>query len=209
MRLGVIGNLKGDLSALANAARLLVDSGRVDRVLYLGKDDSLDRVVGSWAREIVGANPSQEALFARATRACVNAKPDEITDFVESERARRRLRVFASVPLPPGRTIEILDGRIVVFVYDKGALDEEDIGGASVLVFGRAETRVVHRVGSRAFVSPGPVRPPESAGLAILDDDSPGCIVVEFLSSDGSVEHVERLEPKAGAGKMKVQGGGP
>jgi hypothetical protein len=44
--------------------------------------------------------------------------------------------------------------------------------------------------------------------LAILDDEAPGCIVVEFLSSDGSVAHVERLEPKAGAGKMRVQGGG-
>lgn len=206
MRLGVIGSLKGELASLARAASLLVDKARADRVLYLGKDDALDRVIASWATDIVGANPAQEALFARATRACVNAAPDDIVGFVESERARRRLRVFASVPVPPGRTIEIIDGRVVVLVYDKGALDEEDIAGASLLVFGRAEAPVVHRVGSRAFVSPGPLRLPECSGMAVLDDEVPGAVTVEFLAPDGAVAKTERLEGKVG--KMRVQATG-
>ena len=207
MRLGVIGTLKGEFSALASAASVLVDKGRVDRVLYLGKDDALDRVVSAWATEIVGFNPSQEALFARATRACANASFDEIHHFVESERARRRLRVFTSLPLPPGRTIEILDGRVAVFVYDKGSLDADDIAGASILVFGRADAPIVHRVGSRAFVSPGPLRLPDCSGMAVLDDDASGTILVEFLAQDGTVQKVERLDGKAAAGKLKVQAG--
>ena len=206
MRLGVIGSLKGEFASLARAASVLVDRARADRVLYLGKDDALDRVVASWATEIVGANPAQESLFARATRTCVNAAPSEIEAFVESERARRRLRVFASVPVPPGRTIEIVDGRVVVLVYDKGALDEDDIAGASLLVFGRADAPVVHRVGSRAFVSPGPLRLPDCSGMAVLDDEPPGAISVEFLTPEGDVAKIERLEGKAS--KMKVQTSG-
>ena len=98
MRLGVIGPCQDDILALAKAAQVLLDRANVERVLYLGKDDALDRVVASWAHEIVGENPSESATFERAARACVNASASEIEDFVGSERARRRLRVLTTVP---------------------------------------------------------------------------------------------------------------
>ncbi|MBK6513834.1 MAG: hypothetical protein IPM79_29440 [Polyangiaceae bacterium] len=209
MRLGVIGPSNGDLVALATAAQVLVDHSQVERVLYLGKDDALDRVVQAWATEIVGANPDEAVLFARAAVACVKASAEDIDAFVASERVRRRLRIYATVPAPPGRTVELFDGRIAVFVYDKATLDEDDIAGASVMVFGRSDRPLVHRVGSRTFVAPGSLGSP-GGGIVVLDDESEPGIRIEFLDSEGAVVSAERIESRAprAAGKLKVQGSG-
>ncbi|NUP04713.1 MAG: hypothetical protein HOW73_01490 [Polyangiaceae bacterium] len=210
MRLGVLGPSNGDLVALAKAAQALMDQARVERVLYLGKDDALDRIVAQWAAEIVGANPNESAVFARAAVACVKASPQEIEAFVASERARRRLRVFASVPAPPGRTVELFDGRIAVFVYDKATLDEDDIAGSSIMVFGRSDRRLVHRVGSRTFVSPGPLASDGTSGIAVLDDESDGGTLIQFLAIDGTILESERIESRSlrATGKLKIQGSG-
>jgi hypothetical protein len=209
MRLGVIGPCQDDILALAKAAQVLLDRAKVERVLYLGKDDALDRVVASWAHEIVGENPSEAATFARAARACVNASADEIETFVASERARRRLRVLTTVPAPPGRTIELFDGRIAVLVYDKATLDEDDIAGASILIFGRSDKALVHRVGSRTFVTPGRLALSPAAGIAVLDDDVGGGIQIDFLDIDGNVVQSDKIEGRVRAtGKLRVQGPG-
>lgn len=209
MRLGVIGPCNEDLVALATAAQVLVDRARVERVLYLGKDDALDRVVEAWAAEIVGANPDEAVLFARAAVACVKASAEEIDAFVASERARRRLRIYSTVPAPPGRTVELFDGRIAVFVYDKATLDEDDIAGASLMVFGRSDRPLVHRVGSRTFISPGPLGQP-GGSVVVLDDESEPGIRIDMLDLEGNVVSTERIESRAprAAGKLKVQGAG-
>jgi hypothetical protein len=122
---------------LARAAQILVDEAHAERVIYVADDGALEQVVVSWASEIVGANPSGEVLFDRAAARCARGTPDEIDLFVEGERARLRLEVFMS--LPSGRrTVEILDGRVVLFVFDKAHLDEEDIVAAQLIVFGKA-----------------------------------------------------------------------
>lgn len=213
MRLGVLGPSNGDIVALAKAAQVIVDHTRVERVLYLGNDDALDRVVRAWASEIVGANPDESAMFARAAVACVKASSDEIDAFVASERARRRLRIYTTVPAPPGRTIELLDGRIAVFVYDKATLDEDDIAGASILVFGRSDKRLVHRVGSRTFISPGPLGAGSTDGgngIAVLDDEIAAGTLIEFLDLEGAVVHSEKIEARSprASGKLKIQGAG-
>src|SRR5262245_45175511 len=133
MRLGILGPAEGDVLALARRAQLLLDDAEAERVIYAADDDALELVVRGWAQGIVGPNPSEEALFDRAAVGCADANSHEIDEFVARERARLRLRVFESLPEAPNRTIEILDGRVVVFVYDKSNLDEEDIAAASVL----------------------------------------------------------------------------
>src|SRR4051794_24384320 len=60
MRLGILGPAHGELAALARAAQHLLDVAKADRVLYLSDDDALDLVVASWARELVGADPSEK-----------------------------------------------------------------------------------------------------------------------------------------------------
>ncbi|MFO0613980.1 MAG: hypothetical protein U0414_15415 [Polyangiaceae bacterium] len=204
MRLGVLGPASGDLSGLARAAQLLLDGFRAERVIYLAPDDALDRVVGAWASELVGANPNDVVLFERAAHACAKATPEQIDGFVASERARRRLRVFASLPPPPGRTIELIDGRVAVLLYDKAALDEDDIAGASLLVFGKSQQCLIKRVGARTFIAPGKIGC-EAGGSAMLDDEKGG-VRIRIIDSTGMVTQTEMVGgPTIAGAKLKVQ----
>jgi hypothetical protein len=204
MRLGILGPAHDDVIGLARAAQILLDEAHAEKVIYLSDDRALERVVVSWAREIVGANPSDEALFKRAAIRCARAAPDDIDQFVEGERARLRLGVFMSLPPGQSRTIEILDGRVVLFVYDKAMLDEEDIAAAQLLVFGKAREPLIRRVGARVFLAPGPIGSP-TGGSALLDDGAEG-IRIEILGPGGVVTAHEQIGgPRPG--KMRVQGG--
>ncbi len=204
MRLGILGPANGDMIGLARAAQILLDEVHAERVIYVGDDGALEHVVVSWASEIVGANPTGEALFKRAAARCAKAAPEEIDHFVEGERARLRLEVFVSLPSGHSRNIEILDGRVVLFVYDKAMLDEEDIVAAQLLVFGKAREPLIRRVGARVFLTPGPIGCP-TGGAALLDDGQDG-INIEILGPGGEVtarDHVGGPRP----GKLRVQGG--
>jgi hypothetical protein len=204
MRLGILGPAMGDMIGLARAAQVLLDEAHAEKVIYLADDGALERVVYSWASEIIGSNPSGEGLFKRAAARCARAAPDEIDHFVEGERARLRLEVFVSLPSGQRRTIEILDGRVVVFVYDKAVLDEEDIAAAQLLVYGKAREPLLRRVGARVFLSPGSIGCP-TGGSALLDDGVDG-IRIEILGPGGSVTaHDEIGGPRPG--KLRVQGG--
>jgi hypothetical protein len=203
MRLGILGPAQGDLAALARGAQQLLDEAKAEKVIYLADDDALDRVVATWAQELVGSNPAEAALFDRAASRCVEASSDEIDEFVASERARLKLKVLVSLPRSPGRTIEILDGRVVLFVYDKATLDEEDIVAASVLVFGKSAQSMIKKVGPRTFLSPGPV----AGGRALLDDTGGG-VRIELMDASGAVMASESIGPAQRSGaKMRVQGG--
>ncbi len=204
MRLGILGPAHDELIGLARAAQFLLDEAHAEKVIYLSDDGAMERVVVSWARELVGPNPSGEALFKRAAARCAKAKPIEIDNFVESERARLRLGVFYSLPSGQSRTIEILDGRVVLFVYDKAMLDEEDIAAAQILVFGKSREPLIKRVGARGFVTPGPIGTPEG-GAALLDDGAEG-VRIEILGPGGVVTaHHQVGGPRPG--KLKVQSG--
>ena len=204
MRLGILGPAYDDMIGLARAAQFLLDEAHAEKVIYLSDDGALERIVVSWARELVGPNPSGEALFKRAAARCAKATPGEIDHFVESERARLRLEVFYSLPSEQSRTIEILDGRVVLFVYDKATLDEEDISAAQILVFGKSREPLIKRVGARVFVTPGPIGGP-TGGAALLDDGVEG-VRIEVLGPGGVLTmHHQVGGPRPG--KMRVQGG--
>jgi hypothetical protein len=109
------------------------------------------------------------------------------------------------LPSGPSRTVEILDGRVVLFVYDKSILNEEDIAAAQILVFGKAREPLIRRVGPRIFLTPGPIGCP-TGGSALLDDGVDG-IRIEILGPGGAVmarDHVGGPRP----GKLRVQGEG-
>ncbi len=204
MRLGILGPSNGDMIGLARAAQLLLDEVHAEKVIYVADDGALDRVVVNWASEIVGDNPSGEGLFKRAAERCVTAAPGDIDHFVEGERARLRLSVFVSLPSGQSRTIEILDGRVVLFVYDKAMLDEEDIVAAQLLVFGKSREPLIRRVGARVFLTPGPIGCP-TGGAALLDDGADG-IRIEVLGPGGVVTAHDQIGgPRPG--KLRVQGG--
>jgi hypothetical protein len=207
MRLGILGPAYDDLVGLARAAQYLVDDAQAEKVIYLGNDGALERVVVGWAQELVGADPREAALFERAAARCANATPEKIDRFVERERARLRLKVFVSLSSATSRSIEILDGRVAVFVHDKAVLDEEDISAASFLVFGKSAEPMIRRVGARVFVAPGSIGC-LTGGSAVLDDGTGG-VRIEILNGAGAVtaQDLVATPAGAGAGKMRIQGG--
>lgn len=200
MRLGLLGPAGGQPTALVRAARVLLEQERVDRAIYLGLDGTLDSVVSAWARELVGEDASEDALLARST-ACLGAGPAEIDAFLAAERQRDRLKIFESVASADSRAVEILDGKVVVVIYDKANLDEEDILPATLLVFGKSRTPVVKPIGSRWFLSPGIL---EEAGIMVLEDGDEG-ISLRLLDPQGKELRSERLGVSRAA-KMRVAG---
>jgi hypothetical protein len=205
MRLGILGPAQGDLPALARGAQYLLDEARVERVVYLAADDALDRVVASWASEIVGDISGTEELVARAAARCAAADPASIDEFVDMERARLRLQVMSSLP-GNRRSIEILDGRVVLFVWDKSTLDEDDIAAASILCFGKSSEALIKKVGTRTFVAPGPVGG-KDGGCAVLDDGDGG-VRISIVTHDGQVTAKGSVGAPITGAKMRVQGGG-
>lgn len=209
MRLGIIGPCKGDMRTLAHAVECLLDVVGVQRILYLASDSSLDVLVRAWARSLVGNNPNEESLLARATLRCANASGEAVEAFVAAERARARLRALSFLPEGNRRTVEFFDGRVALFIYDKSILDEEDVVGATLFVYGRSNEPKIKRIGSRMFITPGPLGAPRG-GLAVMGEGPSGGVRVEIRNLDGSILTEEML---GGTGsmlpgiKMRVQGG--
>lgn len=202
MRLGILGPAQGNLPALARAAQRLLDEVQAEKVLYLAEDGALERVVASWARGIVGEDTEEQSIFERAARKCAQATSEEIDAFVALERARLRLKVLATLPVGQ-RTIEILGGRVALFVYDRDGMSDLDMAGAAMLVFGKSEEPVLQRVGTRVFMAPGVIGS-KSGGALVLDDSGSG-IRVEIVNANGAVTLRETIagpgaKPRAGVG---------
>src|SRR5512146_516991 len=127
MRLGLLGPARDNPESLERAARFLLCELQVDRAVYLEVDHALDRVVHRWAERLVAGDPAEDAIWQRATERCLRSSPEEIDEFIAAERQRRALKVFESLPSDTARSIEILNGKVAVLIYDKDDLDEEDL----------------------------------------------------------------------------------
>src|SRR5207244_2162724 len=138
-----------------------------------------DRAVAAWARKLVGDDPSDDGAWSRAATIALEGEPGAIDRFVATERARLRLRALEALPEEVSRTIEMVGDRVAVLIHDKAQLDEEDILAANILAFGKNEGALVHKVGPRWFISPGPIAGP-GGGLAVLDDEQDDVVVSIF-----------------------------
>ncbi|HEY2512795.1 MAG TPA: hypothetical protein VGI39_18140 [Polyangiaceae bacterium] len=205
MRLGLLGPAEGNVDGLTRAAEFLVNVAKVDRAIYLGEDGALDTAVTAWARRLVESDPSDDAAWSRAAQVALRGSPDEIDAFVRRERARQRLRVLEALPPNAGaRTIEMIGDRVAVLLHDKAMLDEEDIFGANLLVFGKSPEPLVKKVGTRWFMTPGVIGS-AGGGAAVLDDSGEE-IVASIYGADGRCSFSEPIAI-ARATKMKIQGG--
>ena len=203
MRLGLLGPAGGDVGALGKAAEFLLNGARVHRAIYLGNDGALDRAVAAWARKLVGDDPSDDAAWRRAADVASSGTPEEIDKFVQTERARLRLKSLETLPEQISRTIEMVGDRVAVLIYDKALLDEEDILAANLLFFGKSEGPLVRKIGARWFGTPGPIGC-AGGGIAVLDDEGPD-IQITILDSTGTASHREALTVQR-ATKLRVQG---
>jgi hypothetical protein len=178
---------------------------RVDRAVYLGVDGVLDEMVGGWAAALVQGEPSDAAVWDRAVHTCAKGSCQQIDAFLEAERRRQRLKVLQCLPHASARTIELFDTVVTVLIYDKALLDEEDMLPASILVFGRSSEPVVHRIGVRCFVSPGPANHPRG-GLVLLSDENDDGITASIYAPDGKCVLTEvAASPNRGV-RLTVQG---
>lgn len=202
MRLGLLGPASGDVSALGRGAEFLLNRARVHRAIYLGNDGALDRAVAAWARKLVGEDPSDDGAWRRAAEIALTGTPANIDRFIATERARIRLKALEALPEQIARTIEMVGDRVAVLIYDKAQLDEEDILAANILLFGKSEAPLIRKIGTRWFVTPGPIGAP-GGGLAVLDDEQDDVIVTVY-DTTGKMTHREVLTSQRP--KMRVTG---
>jgi hypothetical protein len=196
MRLGLLGPASGDVSALGRGAEFLLNGARVHRAIYLGNDGALDRAVAAWARKLVGDDPSDDGAWKRAAEIALTGTPASIDRFVATERARIRLKALEALPEQISRTIEMVGDRVAVLIY------EEDILAANILLFGKSEAPLIRKIGTRWFVTPGPIGSP-GGGLAVLDDEQDEVIVTVY-DTTGKLTHREVLTSQRP--KMRVTG---
>jgi len=164
------------MEALDRAARFVFHKLAVDRAVYLGVDGAIDEVVRRWAIALVGPDPTEAGIWVRARR-CIAASPVEIDGLVARERERRSLQVFEALPSDGTRTIELVAGQVAVMIHDKEDLDEEDMLPAAYLLFGASSEPVVHRVGTRWFLSPGSL---DQHGVLLLEEREDGVDLTLF-----------------------------
>lgn len=186
---------------LRGALRFLLDDVEADRVLYLGVDEVIDRVVAAWAEELVPGGGDEAAFLDQVASRAADASPEELDALLAADRLRERLgsRVHT---LPDRETcvVEMLEGRILVAVYDKARLGEEDIANAQILVYGKASKPLLKRFGPRTFYTPGPVGTGE---LGVLEALASGEVRLSTYTASGELLGRESLQGKAGA-KMVV-----
>jgi hypothetical protein len=187
---------------MARAAEFLLNGARVTRAIYVGADDALDVAVGLWAESLVGPDPSDEGIWARALSVARNGTPTQIDAFLRAERARLRLKALENLPRPELRSAEMFGDRVAILVHDKANLDEEDIFAATFLVYGKSDQPLVKRIGPRWFVAPGRVG--EVGGCVVLDDSGVD-VVASFHDSTGRLTLTETLVAVRVA-KLSVQG---
>jgi hypothetical protein len=199
MRLALLGPADGHADALEAAAQAVLTRHPVDRAVYLGVDGALDGVVQRIAVRLVGENPSEEGIWARAARACLRASPGELDTYIGAERARAELRSFESLPDADTRAVEMLGGALLLMIHDKSDLNEEDLIPARVLLFGKSRSPIVKQVGQRWFLSPGSF---PDAGVLILEDGDDG-IRLQLLDSKFEIARTEQLSTNR-ATKLKV-----
>ncbi|MBX3273312.1 MAG: hypothetical protein KF729_23820 [Sandaracinaceae bacterium] len=183
MRVGLLGPARGDAEAAREAIEFLLGDAEVDQAIYLGDDrEALDALLERWAAEVFGERYCDDAFLRRAAELAERGEPDAIEGLLRREAWVKKLGRIRELPDPPARAVEMIADRILLAVYDKSILDEEDIANAQVIVYGRAEEAELRRFGTRYFLTPGPL----SAGrVAVLETEGSGEVAAALFETSG------------------------
>ncbi len=183
MRIGLLGPALGDEAALRDAVEFLLGDAGVDQAIYLGEDeDTIERVMHAWAREIFGGEPGQDAFLERAVQLARAGTAEQIEELLSAEASLRRLAAIRKLPPSPARAVEMIADRIVIAVHDKSILDEEDIANAALIVYGKSDKAELRRFGTRYFLTPGPAA---DGRVALLEVEEDGGVSIALFETSG------------------------
>lgn len=175
MRIGLIGPAEDEPTLLREAAEFLLNQVEVDQVVYLGAPATLRRVTEAWAQQVMQGPATFERFLDEAAKLALSADSQALDGLLARERERERLRALRGLPLPPARTVELFDDKVVLLVHDKAMLDQEDIANALLIVYGRSKQVGFHRFGPRAFFTPGPLK---HGRVAVLEPETDGQLAI-------------------------------
>lgn len=202
MRLGFLGPCRGDLAVLRPLAELLLFEFHVDRAIYLGADDALERATKDW-HERFQAPPDEPAFLREAALLAPDAPPEILEALIERDRKLHRLADLAMLPPPPSRAVEMFEDRVVLMVYDKSVLDEDDVANASIIVWGHAQDAQMRAIGPRVFLTPGSASASSGPHVALVERDE-DAILCSLRDHTGKVTMEHRIPLTRGA-KLGVQ----
>jgi hypothetical protein len=180
---------------LREAVEFLIGDAACDQAIYLGVDDTIDRVVADWATELLGGVHIEEAFLDRVAELAPAGSAADLERLLAADATARRLDAVRKIPPPPARAVEMLDDRILLVVHDKAVLDEEDIANAHLIVYGRARRSDLKRFGPRYFFTPGPL----SAGrVGLVELADAGHVELALYDPSGVPLWRETLERRTG-----------
>jgi hypothetical protein len=199
MKIGFIGPASRHDPRLRRAAEFLLMGAEVEQAIYLGVDTVIDDVVQTWSRDVMSLGQDEEqdpeeAFLDRAARLAASGGPDDIDALIEADARVERLASIRRLPPPPSRAVEMVEDRIVLVVYDKAVLDEEDIANAHVIVYGKSEQPLIRKFGPRYFFTPGPL---ERDRVGMIEQEDEGVIVASLFDTAGACIARETLQTRA------------
>lgn len=161
------------------------------QVLYLAHDGAASRVLSQHPTAL-----SEQAFLSQAVDVALAGSAEDIAALLAAEARGNRLSAVRCLPAAPARAVEMLERWMLLSVYDKAVLEEDDIANAQVILYGKSERPALTRFGPRCFFSPGPL----SAGcIGVLELQNNGDLVLQIVQLDGQVrehEHLPALPPK-------------
>lgn len=175
MRIGLVGPADGNSKRLREAAEFLLNDCGVDEAIYLGNDNTVREVVEGWANEVMGGPASEEAFLKQALKLASEGDAKEIEQLLRRDVEVHRLSALRCLPPPPARAVEVFDDKVILFVHDKGSLDQEDIANAFLVVYGRGSKLALNRFGPRTFFTPGPL---EAGRVALVEREADGSLAI-------------------------------
>lgn len=192
MRLGIIGKAQGAENELRTAIELFFRDPQLKQIMYLGDDDLITEMAANLAREQL----DEEAFLKRGVElACQDGSPQAIERLLEADRQAQRLSLLRRLPDPNACAIEMLEKWIILAVYDKAILEEDDVANAHVIVYGEAPEPAFKRFGPRSFLTPGPLSKGCVASIVLRPD---GGLDLALLDLQGTPVLSESVSPSSG-----------
>ena len=176
MRIGLIGPSEEDPALLREAAEFLLGDAGVEQAIYLGREDAMRPVIAAWSEQVMRGEASEDRFLEQAAALALNDPGGQgLTALLARDRERKRLDALHCLPAPPAKAVELFDDKVVLFVHDKGTLDQEDIANAFLIAYGRSKAAAVHRFGPRTFCTPGPLK---QGRVMVLEREQEGHLAI-------------------------------